>query len=321
MLVYLRGAGDIATGIALRLHRAGFEVVMADIAKPTCIRRTVAFCEAIRLGEAWVEGVCARLAHDAREARAIVASGDVAVVVDPAAELLGELHTDAVVDAILAKRNLGTTIDMAPVVVGVGPGFTAGVDCHAAVETKRGHYLGRAIYEGSPIPNTGIPGVIGGHGAERVLRAPADGVFEPVASIGDVVRAGDVVARVDGKAMVATIDGVLRGLLAPGIQVSRGMKSGDVDPRGERAFCDTVSDKASAVGGGVLEAILGLGCAVHPRGTAVAPHAEEGLQALSTGAQRVSSSNQGGVATSCAGVDSSVTPVVVDGPQATGKGE
>lgn len=321
MLVYLRGAGDIATGIALRLHRAGFEVVMADIAKPTCIRRTVAFCEAIRLGEAWVEGVCARLAHDAREARAIVASGDVAVVVDPAAELLGELHADAVVDAILAKRNLGTTIDMAPVVVGVGPGFTAGVDCHVAVETKRGHYLGRAIYEGSPIPNTGIPGVIGGHGAERVLRAPADGVFEPVASIGDVVRAGDVVARVDGKAMVATIDGVLRGLLASGIQVSRGMKSGDVDPRGERAFCDTVSDKASAVGGGVLEAILGLGCVVHPRGTAVAPHVEEGLQALNAGAQRVSSSSQGGVATSCAGIDSPATPVVVDGPQASGKGE
>lgn len=269
MLVYMRGAGDIATGIALRLHRAGFEVVMADIAQPTCIRRTVAFCEAIRLGEVRVEGVCARLANDPHEARAIVASGDVAVVVDPAAEMLGELRADAVVDAILAKRNLGTAIDMAPVVVGVGPGFTAGVDCHAAVETKRGHYLGRAIYEGSPIPDTGIPGVIGGHGAERVLRAPADGVFEPVASIGDVVRAGDVVARVDGKAMVATIDGVLRGLLAPGIHVARGMKSGDVDPRGERAFCDTVSDKASAVGGGVLEAILGLSCAVRHGGIAV----------------------------------------------------
>lgn len=262
MLVYMRGAGDIATGIALRLRRAGFEVVMADMPAPTCIRRTVAFCEAIRLGEVRVEGVRARLAHGAAEARTVAGSGDVAIVVDPTAELLPALAPDVVVDAILAKRNLGTAIDMAPVVVGVGPGFTAGVDCHAAVETKRGHYLGRAIYDGSPIPNTGVPGVIGGHGAERVLRAPADGVFDPVASIGDAVRTGDVVARVGGAPMIATIDGVLRGLLAPGVQVHRGMKSGDVDPRGDASFCDTVSDKASAVGGGVLEAILHVGGAL-----------------------------------------------------------
>ena len=216
MLVYVRGAGDIATGIALRLHRAGCQVVMADIAEPTCIRRTVAFSEAIRLGEARVEDVTARLAADARVARAIAAAGDVAVVVDPDARMIGALAPDAVVDAILAKRNLGTSMDMAPVVVGVGPGFTAGIDCHAAVETKRGHYLGRAIYQGSPIANTGVPGVIAGVGADRVLR----------------------------------------GLIAPGVRVVRGMKSGDIDPRGERAFCDTVSDKASAVGGGVLEAIM-----------------------------------------------------------------
>lgn len=258
MLVYMRGAGDLATGIALRLHRAGFEVVCADIAEPTCIRCTVAFSEAIRLGETRVEGVRARLARDAREARAIASSGDIAIVVDPAAEMASELGPDAAVDAILAKKNLGTTIDMAPVVIGVGPGFTAGVDCHAAVETKRGHYLGRALYEGSPIANTGVPGIIAGHGAERVLRAPADGVFEPLAAIGDEVRAGDVVARVGGVPMPATIDGVLRGLLAPGIRVARGMKFGDIDPRGDASFCDTVSDKASAVGGGVLEAILRL---------------------------------------------------------------
>lgn len=258
MLVYLRGAGDIATGIALRLHRAGVDVVCADIARPTCIRRTVAFSEAIRLGSARVEDVEGVLAKDAASARTAIASGKVAVVVDPRAELVGELAPDAVVDAILAKKNLGTTIDMAPVVIGVGPGFTAGEDCHAAVETKRGHYLGRVLYEGSPIANTGTPGLIGGCGAERVLRAPAAGVFEPVAAIGDAVRAGDVVARVDGTPMTAAIDGVLRGLLAPGVSVHRGMKAGDVDPRGERAFCDTVSDKATAVGGGVLEAILGL---------------------------------------------------------------
>lgn len=248
MLVYVRGAGDIATGIALRLHRAGCQVVMADIAEPTCIRRTVAFSEAIRLGEARVEDVTARLAADARVARAIAAAGDVAVVVDPDARMIGALEPDAVVDAILAKRNLGTSMDMAPVVVGVGPGFTAGIDCHAAVETKRGHYLGRAIYQGSPIANTGVPGVIAGVGADRVLRAPADGPFECVRAIGDAVSAGEP--------MVATIDGALRGLIAPGVRVVRGMKSGDIDPRGERAFCDTVSDKASAVGGGVLEAIM-----------------------------------------------------------------
>lgn len=268
MLVYVRGAGDIATGIALRLHRAGCDVVMADVPSPTCIRRTVAFCEAIRLGEVRVEDVRAVLARDAREARGVMAAGDVAVIVDPAAGLLPEFAPDAVVDAILAKRNLGTTADMAPTVIGVGPGFTAGIDCHAAIETKRGHYLGRAIYEGSPIANTGIPGIIGGHGADRVLRAPAAGIFEPAASIGDIVRAGDVVAHVGGVPMTATIDGVLRGLLAPGVRVEPGMKSGDVDPRGESSFCDTVSDKASAVGGGVLEALLHVGGALR-RATSV----------------------------------------------------
>ena len=200
MLVYMRGAGDIATGIALRLHRAGLAVVMADIAEPTCIRRTVAFCEAIRLGEACVEGVCARLAHDAAQARAIADTSDIAVVVDPAADMLGEMAPDVVVDAILAKKNLGTTIDMAPVVIGVGPGFTAGVDCHAAVETKRGHYLGRALYEGSPIANTGIPGIIGGHGSERVLRAPADGTFDPLAEV--LAFAGFEVVVCDDRAEV-----------------------------------------------------------------------------------------------------------------------
>lgn len=219
MLVYVRGAGDIATGIALRLHRAGCQVVMADIAEPTCIRRTVAFSEAIRLGEARVEDVTARLAADARVARAIAAAGDVAVVVDPDARMIGALAPDAVVDAILAKRNLGTSMDMAPVVVGVGPGFTAGIDCHAAVETKRGHYLGRAIYQGSPIANTGVPGIIAGVGADRVLRAPADGPFECVRAIGDAVSAGEVVGRVAGEPMVATIDGVLRGLIAPGLSL------------------------------------------------------------------------------------------------------
>lgn len=255
MLAFIRGAGDLATGIAMRLHRAGIQVVMADISEPTCIRRTVAMSEAIRCGSTRVEDVRGELAHTVDEARAIVAAGDIAVVVDPEATCLAELAPHVVVDAILAKRNLGTSRDMAPVVVGVGPGFTAGVDCHAAVETKRGHYLGRVLYAGSPIANTGVPGIIAGVGAERVLRAPADGPFECIRQIGDIVRAGEVVGRVAGEPMLATIDGTLRGLIAPGVRVHAGMKAGDIDPRGDASFCTTVSDKATAVGGGVLEAV------------------------------------------------------------------
>lgn len=258
MLVLVRGAGDIATGIALRLHRAGCKIVMCDLPVPTSIRRTVSFSEAIRLGETTVEGVRARRASDVADARAILATGDVAVLVDPEAACVQELRPQVLVDAILAKRNLGTAMGMAPVVIGVGPGFTARRDCHAAVETKRGHYLGQVLYEGSPAPNTGIPGVIAGHSADRVLRAPADGVFEPVLKIGDVVRAGQVAATVSGIPMTCTIDGVLRGLLQEGVEVTAGMKSGDIDPRCERAHCFTSSDKARAVGGGVLEAICAL---------------------------------------------------------------
>lgn len=258
MLVEIRGAGDIATGIALRLHRAGCKIVMCDLAVPTSIRRTVSFSEAIRLGECEVEGIKARLAHTVAEARNIVVAGDVAVLVDPEGATISEFKPAVVVDAILAKKNLGTTMSMAPVVIGVGPGFTAGKDCHACVETKRGHYLGQVLYEGSPAPNTGVPGVIAGHSADRVLRAPADGIFEPVLHIGDIVRAGQVAATVNGVPMSCTIDGVLRGLLQEGVEVTAGMKSGDIDPRCERAHCFTSSDKARAVGGGVLEAICAL---------------------------------------------------------------
>ena len=258
MLVYVRGAGDIATGIALRLHRCGMQVVMADLAIPTSIRRTVCMSEAIRLGQTTVEDVRGVLCSDVASVRAAVAAGDVAVVVDPGAALVPELAPDVLVDAILAKKNLGTTRGMAPVVVGVGPGFTAQADVDAAVETMRGHYLGRVYYQGSPIPNTAIPGLIGGYAGERVLRAPADGVFEPRVKIGDQVRAGAVCGEVAGQPIVATIDGVVRGLLQAGVEVRRGMKSGDVDPRCRPEYIRTVSDKASAVGGGVLEAILSL---------------------------------------------------------------
>lgn len=258
MLAVIRGAGDIASGIALRLFRAGMRVVMCDLARPTSIRRTVCFSEAIRLGETRVEGVRGVLCADAAGARAAAAAGDVAVLVDPEAACVRELAPDVLVDAILAKRNLGTARDMAPVVIGVGPGFTAPVDCDAAVETMRGHYLGRVYYEGSPLPNTAVPGLIGGYAGERVMRAPADGAFEPCVEIGAEVRAGDVCARVAGEPMRATIDGVVRGLLQAGVPVHEGMKCGDVDPRCHPEYIESASDKALAVGGGVLEAALAL---------------------------------------------------------------
>ena len=258
MLALIRGAGDLATGIALRLWRSGIRVVLTDLECPTAIRRTVAFSEAIVHGETTVEDVTARLAANADEARTLLTQGIVPVLADPDCACREALAPDALVDAILAKRNLGTRITDAPVVVGIGPGFTAGEDCHAVIETMRGHTLGRVIYSGSAIPNTNVPGLIGGFAGERVLRAPADGAFRSVRRIGDLVKAGDVAGYVSGEPMVCTIDGVLRGLIADGIPVRKGMKSGDVDPRGNVENCYTVSDKATAVGGGVLEAILHL---------------------------------------------------------------
>ena len=258
MLVVIRGAGDIATGIALRLYRAGIRLVLTDLPQPTSIRRTVCFSEAIRLGETVVEGVHARRADTAAEAAALTEQGIIAVLADPAAGCVQELHPDALVDAILAKRNLGTRITDAPVVVGIGPGFTAGEDCHAVVETMRGHTLGRAIYQGSALPNTNIPGLIGGYAGERVLRAPADGVFTRILDIGDEVQPGDIAGTVNGQPMKCTISGVVRGILPSGTPVHRGMKSGDVDPRCQPEYCTTASDKALAVGGGALEAILHL---------------------------------------------------------------
>lgn len=262
MLVVIRGAGDIATGIAVRLHRAGLRVVMLETGEPTAIRRTVAFSDAVREVRTTVEDIEALRADTAEDALKAADEGVIPVLVDPAGSSIPALKPDAVVDAILAKRNLGTTIDMAPVVVGVGPGFTAGEDCNAVVETQRGHNLGRVYVSGSAAPNTGVPGIIGGIGSERVLRAPADGMFRPLVDIGSHVGKGEMVGEVSGPdgtaSLEASISGVLRGILPAGTKVHKGMKSGDIDPRGEPAYCFTVSDKALAVGGGVLEAVMGL---------------------------------------------------------------
>ena len=229
---------------------------MSDIAHPTSVRRTVSFSEAVRLGQTEVEGILAVRAGDPDDALRLAGSGHIAVLTDPDGASVKQIKPDVLVDCIMAKKNLGTSIDDAPVVIGVGPGFTAPADCHAVIETKRGHTLGRAIYKGSPIPNTGIPGNIEGFTEERLLRSPKDGSFHSEHSIGDLVKAGDIAADVDGAPIYCRIDGMLRGLLPNGTRVYKGMKSGDIDPRGAKADCRPVSDKALSVGGGVLEAIL-----------------------------------------------------------------
>lgn len=259
MLILVKGAGDLATGTAVRLYRAGFQVVMTDIAQPTAVRRTVAFSQCIYDGQTTVEGITARKAENRDQVRDILAAGEIPVLVDPQAAILAQLPFMVVVDAILAKKNLGTTISDAPIVLALGPGFTAGTDCHGVIETKRGHDLGRLILEGSAIPNTGVPGDVGGYTKERIIRAPADGPFEPVAQIGQQVNLGDVVAKVNGIPVTAQLTGIVRGMLPAGIPVTTGMKAGDIDPRCEVRHCFTVSDKARAIGGGVLEGILYFG--------------------------------------------------------------
>ena len=254
--IWIRGAGDLATGIALRLYRSGFDIIMSDIPVPTTVRRTVAFSPAVYTGETQVEGITGKLCENISMIDTVIESGCIPVIVDPSGEIMKEYKPDIIVDAIIAKTNIGTKITDADIVIGVGPGFEAGVDCHAVVETKRGHNLGRVIWSGSAYPNTGVPGNIGGYTVERIIRATADGVFSAKVNIGDFVKAGDLLAYCDETPVYANIDGIVRGLLQDGVKVKKGMKSGDVDPRAEKEYCFSVSDKASAIGGGVLEAIF-----------------------------------------------------------------
>ncbi len=255
-LVLIRGAGDLASGIAHRLHRAGLAVAMTEVPEPRALRRAVSFATAIYEGSIRLEGVEARRAASSEEARLFLRQGLIAVLVDPECQALQALRPEILVDAIMAKRNLGTRIDSAPLVIGVGPGFTAGVDVHAVIETQRGHDLGRVIYRGSAAANTGVPGAVLGYTRERVLWAPAAGVLRSGLPIGAHVEAGQAVAEVNGQPLLATVSGVLRGLMHDGLRVEAGEKVGDVDPRGVAEHCFTISDKARAIGGGVLEAIL-----------------------------------------------------------------
>ena len=231
MLALIKGAGDIASGIAVRLKRAKFDIAMTDIERPTAIRRTVCFSQAIVNGEACVEDIKAERAQSTDDIYQIIKRGNIAVIADEKAECIKTLKPYFVIDAVLAKKNLGTSIKDAPVVIGVGPGFKAGVDCHAVIETQRGHYLGRVILDGSAAENTGVPGNIGGYTTERIIRAVKDGIFTPVCQIGDIVEAGQTVAYVDGEPVKCLIGGVLRGILPENTPVYKGMKSGDVDPR------------------------------------------------------------------------------------------
>ncbi len=255
-LILVKGAGDLGTGVAWRLHRVGFPIVVTELAQPLAVRRTVAFSTAADVGTITIEGITAQRADSAEEARTLIAAGRVPVLIDPETEALGALHPAVLVDAVMAKRNTGTRIDQAPLVIALGPGFTPGLDCHAVVETNRGHHLGRVSWNRPSEPDTGVPGEVGGKSADRVLRAPRNGAHAPVRQIGDKVRTGETIATVDGAPVLAPFDGILRGLVREGLIVNSGMKIGDVDPRAEREACFTISDKALAVGGGVLEAIL-----------------------------------------------------------------
>ena len=257
-IVVIKGAGEMATGVAHRLKHSGFSrIVMLDTGHPLAVRRTVSFCEAVYNGRVIVEGVEAVLTRGLGEIGTAWHFGQVAVAIDPQWTLIEQLQPQVVIDAILAKKNLGTTMTEASLVLGLGPGFTAGHDVHLVIETMRGHDLGRVIRLGSAQANTGIPGEVLGHTVDRVVRAPAAGIFTASRKITDHVRAGDCLGSVTGQAVVAKIDGVLRGLIREGTSVRPGLKIGDIDPRGEAAKCFTVSDKARAIGGGVLEAILG----------------------------------------------------------------
>ena len=245
----------MGSGVAWRLRRSGFDVVIAEIAQPMAVRRWVAFSEAIYEGMQTVEGITARRA-EISEADAICCAGEIPVLECPSPGAFADLKPDVIVDAILAKKNTGTMRGMASRVIGLGPGFTAGDDVDCVIETNRGPNLGRCIWQGSAEPNTGIPGVLAGESKRRVLRSPAAGQLVVAKDIGELIKAHTVVARIAGIDIQSQLDGVVRGMLRDGTKVSSGTKIGDIDPRGDQDICRRISDKALAIAGGVMEGML-----------------------------------------------------------------
>ncbi len=254
--ICVKGGGDIASGVAWRLHQCGLRVFITEIAQPMAVRRRVSFCEAVFDGHTLVEGVEGLLIQKADDVYSIWDKKKIPVLVDPECESKHVIRPDVIVDAILAKKNIGTSMNDAPLVIALGPGFEAGKDAHFVVETNRGHYLGRLLDTGSAEPDTGVPGPVKGITSDRVLRAPADGLWENRIDIGSPVKTADIIGYVAGVPAKALIDGVLRGMIHPNNNVKTGYKIGDIDPRGKKEYCYSISEKALAVSGGVLEGIL-----------------------------------------------------------------
>jgi xanthine dehydrogenase accessory factor len=256
-VILIKGAGEMASAVAHRLFKAGFfRTCLIDIAQPLAVRRTVSYCPALEAAEAKVEDVVALRVDDADSLQAAWVSGCLGVALADRWHQAPFVAPDIVVDAILAKRNLGTGMSDAPWVIALGPGFEAGRDAHLVIETNRGHDLGRIIEQGFAAPNTGIPGDIAGYTKERVLRAPADGTFKAKLAIADPVEKGQIVGTVAGLEIPSPLSGVVRGLIQDGTPVTQGLKIGDIDPRGVAANCFTISDKARAIAGAVLEAVM-----------------------------------------------------------------
>lgn len=256
-LILLRGGGDLASGVALRLHRCGFRILVTELAQPLVVRRLVSFAQAVYQGEYMVEDVPCRLASNWNEAQVLLDQRVVPVMVDADSVVRLAAKPDVLVDARMIKKTPDLGCSAAELVVGLGPGFTAGKDCHAVVETMRGHFLGRVYWQGGAIPDSRLPEAVGEFKAERVLRAPAEGILKNNKEIGERVKKDEPICEVAGQVLKAPFDGWIRGLLHDGLAVEKGLKIGDIDPRDDERLCRLVSDKALAIGGGVLEAILG----------------------------------------------------------------
>ncbi len=255
-LVLIRGGGDLASGVAARLHRCGFNVVVVEIEKPLAVRRLVSFAEAVYAGEVEIEELYGQRIESAAFVESALEKGVIPVLVDPMAESRHQLEPVVIVDGRMRKTPPEIGMEAAQLVIGLGPGFTAGKNCHAVVETNRGHHMGRVYWEGSAEPDTTIPERVANYDLDRILRSPTEGIFEGKKRLGSIIREGEVIAVVNGVPLRAPFPGALRGLLHSGLEVEAGTKVGDLDPRGETSYCFQISDKSLAVGGGVLEAIL-----------------------------------------------------------------